>query len=438
MVFKRLFDRGAAADTPREPETDDLPDHGALAPEDDSALPEHAPDRPWSERAAAVIAGGASTGSKRNAGLYGSDAPGGPTHFIHASGCHVVATDGETYIDCSMALGAVALGYAEPNVTRAVLDAIGGGHVSGLNSTFEVAVAERLCDMIPCAERVRFLKSGAEATSAAVRIARTYTGRDVVIASGYLGWHDWASDAAGVPEGARRDVLRVPFDDVAALEAAVGAAGDRLAAIILEPVVERLPSDTWIARARELCTQRGAALIFDEMKTGFRLAPGGYQEVSGVTPDMATFGKALSNGFPLAAVCGRQDLMEAANQTWISSTLAGEAGALAAALTVLEWHEQADICDALAKNGAEMRRAVSAAVEASGIPGVTLEGLDQMWFLRFADPVMEQGFLAGAASHGVLFKLGAYNYASMAHDDDAVREIERAASAAFVELIENA
>ncbi len=438
MVFKRFFDRGAAAD-PAQP--DDAPAAAfadeATEPEDDSGLPEEAPDRTWAERAADVIAGGASTGSKRPAALYGADAPDAPTHFVHASGCRVVATDGETYIDCSMALGAVALGYAEPNVTRAALDAIGGGHVSGLNSTFEVAVAERLCDVVPCAERVRFLKSGAEATSAAVRLARTYTGRDAVIASGYLGWHDWAAEgAAGVPDGARRDVVRVPFDDTAALETAVRAAGDRLAAIILEPVVERLPSPGWLARARELCTQRGAVLIFDEMKTGFRLAPGGYQEVSGVTPDLATFGKALSNGFPLSAVCGRRDVMMAADRTWISSTLAGEAAALAAAMSVLEWHAQADVCEALARNGAEMRRVVSAAVAASGIRGVTVEGLDPMWFLRFDDARVEAGFLQRAAAHGVLFKRGPYNYASVAHDESAIQHIEHAASAAFVEMRE--
>ncbi len=436
MVFKRLFDR-AAADQP-EPESpdEDAPSDLSVAPEDDSNLPEEAPDRPWFERAAAVIAGGASTGSKRPEAMWGTAEPDGPTHFIHAAGCHVVATDGETYIDCGMALGAVALGYAEPNVTRAALDAIGGGHVSGLNSTFEVAVAERLCDIIPCAERVRFLKTGAEATSAAVRIARAYTGRDVVIASGYLGWHDWASDSPGVPDAVRRDVIRVPFDDVSALDAAVRTAGDRLAAIILEPVVERMPTDTWIARAREQATRAGAALVFDEMKTGFRLAPAGFQEVSGVTPDLATFGKALSNGFPLAAVVGNKDLMDAASKTWISSTLASEAGSLAAALTVCEWHEQADVCGMLATRGAEMRRVVGDALRASGIPGVTLEGLDQMWLLRFEDAARERAFLSLAASHGVLFKRGAYNFASTAHDDDAVQAIERAASAAFVELVE--
>ncbi len=440
MVFKRLFDRGASddpADTeapagPPEDASDETPE-----PEDESDLPEDAPHRPWGERAADAVPGGASTGSKQPRAMYGTEAPDAPTHFIQASGCHVVDADGETYIDCTMALGAVALGYAEPNVTRAVLDAVGSGNVCGLNSTLEVVVAERLCSLVPCAEQVRFLKTGAEAAAAAVRLARAYTGRDAVVASGYFGWHDWASEGPGVPEGVRRDVTRVPFDDVAALETAVNAAGDRLAAVILEPVIERMPSDTWIARARELCTQHGAVLVFDELKTGFRLAPAGYQELSGVTPDLATFGKAMANGFPLAAVCGRRDIMDAARKTWISSTLAGEAAALAAANAVLDWHDQADVCEAIATTGAEVRRAVAAAVEASGVQGVTVEGLDQMWLLRFDEPAVEAEFLQRAAGQGVLFKRGAYNYPSVAHDDEAVRAIEAAASRAFVEMLED-
>jgi glutamate-1-semialdehyde aminotransferase len=231
--------------------------------------------------------------------------------------------------------------------------------------------------------------------------------------------------------------MRVPFDDVAALDAAVSAAGNRLAAIILEPVVERAPSTAWLERARELCTQHGAALIFDEMKTGFRLAPAGYQEVSGVTPDLATYGKALANGFPLAAVCGARDLMETASRTWISSTLASEAAALAAASAVMDWHEQADICAILQRNGAEMRRVVSAAVSASGVEGVTVEGLDQMWFLRFADSHIESAFVMHAARRGVLFKRGAYNFASVAHDDEAIRVIEAVASESLVAVRES-
>jgi glutamate-1-semialdehyde 2,1-aminomutase len=436
MVFKRFFGRGPDAppsDAP--PAAPDVEIADAHAPHD-TGHPEHAPEESWATRAERVIADGASTGSKRPVALYGTEHPDAPTHFVSAAGCHVVAADGETYVDCSMGLGAVALGYAESNVTREVARAISEGTVCGLSPVLEVEIAERLCAVIPCAEQVRFLKSGAEAVSAAVRIARAYTGRDVVVACGYFGWHDWASDSAGVPAGVTHDVVRVPFDDVGALEGAVTAAGDRLAAIVLEPVVERMPGDAWIARARALCTERGAALIFDEMKTGFRLATGGFQQLSGVTPDLATFGKALANGFPLSVVCGRKDLMAVAARTWISSTLASETSALAAAGAVLAWHEQAEVCEAIAKNGAEMRRVVNAAIEASGIEGVRVEGIDAMWLLRFAETNTESEFLQRAARKGVLFKRGAYNYPALAHDEEAIQAIEEAASASFVEVIE--
>jgi glutamate-1-semialdehyde aminotransferase len=450
MPFRRFFERGAKREAPAaddessveefaseqdlEAEADAEPDEADY--EGDDSAPEDAQEIDWRERARAVLPTGASTGSKRAEALYGDASAVGPTHYVSASGCRVVDPRGDTYIDCIMALGAVALGYAEPQVQQAAMVAIAEGHVSGLSHVREVDLAERLRDHIPCAEMVQFLKSGAEGMSAAVRIARTYTNREVVIGSGYLGWHDWSSDAAGVPDAVRSLFRAVPFDDVAALEQAARDAGARLAAIVIEPVVERMPSEAWIGAARELATSLGAVLVFDEMKTGFRLRPGGYQALSGVTPDLAVFGKALANGFPLAAVVGHRDVMEAARRTWISSTLAGESVAVAAASAVLDAHEATDICASLAAIGQAMRASVATAIDAAGITGVAVEGIDPMWFLRFDDPHRETRFLELAASHGVLFKRGAYNYAAMAHDEETITEIEAAASAAVVELLE--
>ena len=442
MPFRRFFDRSAkqpSAETEPEETRADHEDEqleedaDAAAPEE---LPEGAEEPDWRARAAAVLPTGSSTGSKRPEALYGDPDADAPTHFARAAGCHVVDALGDTYIDCTMALGAVALGYAEPNVTRAVIDAAANGNVSGLPDAREVYVAERLCGVIPCAEMVQFLKTGAEATAAAVRLARTYTGRDLVVGCGYFGWLDWSSTAAGVPAGVRADYRSVPFDDVEALEREARDAGSRLAAIIIEPVIERLPSTEWIAKARSLCDELGAALIFDEVKTGFRLRTGGYQQYADVVPDLAAFGKAMANGFPLAAVVGRRDIMEAARRTWISSTLATESTALAAANAVLDWHEQADICESLWSIGAELRAVVSAAIDAAGVEGVTVDGIDPMWHIRFEDERRQTRFLALAARHGVLFKRGAYNFAALAHDEDAIREIEKAASAAFVDLRE--
>ena len=434
MVFSRFFkSRDSGHDTSRIGEADAVSTDEELP--DTSVDPDEA-DENWAARAAALLPTGASTGSKRAEALYGEEDHAGPTHFQRAAGCRLITADGETLVDCTMALGAVAIGYAEPQLTRAVIEAAASGHVAGLSHTREVELAERFCNAVPCAERVQFLKTGAEAVAAAVRLARTYTGRDVVVGCGYFGWLDWCSTTPGVPVAVTRDYRAVPFDDVPALERAVADAGDRLAAIVLEPVIERHPSSAWLERARELCDTNGAALIFDEIKTGFRLATGGYQQSSGVTPDLATFGKALANGFPLSAVCGRADLMECARRTWISSTLASEGTALAAAVAVLEWHATSPVCERLAEIGKEMRRSVGTALAASGLVGVSIEGIDPMWFLRFESPRIESRFLTAAARHGALFKRGPYNFAALAHDDEALRDIEAAASNAFVDLQE--
>lgn len=433
MPFRKFFDRGAKQ-APPPPEAEPDSELSEESNEEPEAVAEQ-DDADWRTRALGVLPTGASTGSKRVEALYGSADAVGPTHFHQAVGCRVTDADGAEYVDCTMALGTVALGYAETNVTRSVVDAIARGNVCGLSSVREVEVAERLCGVIPCADKVQFLKTGAEAISAAVRIARTYTARDVVIACGYFGWHDWcADDTAGIPEGTRQATRRVPYDDVDALAKAVSDVGSRLAAIVLEPVVERLPSTDWIKRARELATSAGAVLIFDEIKTGFRLRTGGYQEYAEIVPDLAAFGKAMANGFPLSAVCGDREVMDAARKTWISSTLASEAAALAAAGAVLAWHNTHDVCESLATVGAEMRAAVERGVEASGIEGPTIIGLDQMWLMRWDNPAREQRFLELAAVHGVLFKRGAYNYSALAHDEDAIRDIEAGASSAFVEL----
>ena len=435
MPFKRLFGRGSDDTPPPPPAEPEGDDEEVVEPE--GALDADGIDLDWRERAAIVIPGGTSTGSKRPAALYGPGSTLGPAHFASAQGCRVVTPSGRALVDCTMALGSVAIGYADDAVSRAVLTAVASGHVCGLASTAEVEIAERLCEVIPCAEQARFLKSGGEAVTAAVRIARTATGRATVVGSGYFGWQDWWSTNAGVPAGASADFVGVPFDDVAALEAAARAAGSALAAIILEPVITAIPSPEWCATARRLCDETGAVLIFDELKTGFRLAPGGYQEFAAVEPDLAIFGKAMANGFPLAAVVGRAAIMEAAEQTWISTTLAGEAVGLAAAGAVLDIYAEVDVCATLWRVGKQMRESVAAAVAASGVDGMEVTGIDPMWSLTFDDEGRQQRFLQRAALDGVLFKRGAYNYAALAHDDDEILlEIERVASTALVEVLE--
>ena len=202
--------------------------------------------------------------------------------------------------------------------------------------------------------------------------------------------------------------------------------------------MHRLPSPEWCVVARRLCDDAGAVLIFDEMKTGFRLAPGGYQEYAQVDPDLAVFGKAMANGFPIAAVVGRAAIMEAATGTWISTTLAGEGVGLAATAAVLDIYAEMNVCETLGRVGAQMRESVSAAVAASGLPGVVVSGIDPMWSIDFDDAGRQQRFLERAAAAGVLFKRGAYNFAALAHDDDeTLLEVERVASTALVEVLED-
>lgn len=403
---------------------------------DDEEIPEEMVEEPWRTRADAVIPGGSSTGSKRFSALFGDAHDEMPTHYVRASGCRLWTTDGQEIVDCTMALGSVAIGYADAAISHAVSEAARAGNVSGLSSVLEVEIAERLSDVIPCAERVRFLKSGAEGMSAAVRIARAHTGRTRVLGCGYFGWLDWWSDGPGITPGAHTDFTAIPFDDITALEAAAAEAGDTLAAIAIEPVIERLPSPAWVESARAICDERGAVLIFDEMKTGFRLRTGGYQEYSAITPDIAVFGKALANGYPLSAIVGRDAVMRDATKCWISSTLASEGVALAAAGAVLEWHAQAEVCEGLWAAGEEIMQAVTRAVDASGIAGVTVRGIAPMWLLDFEDEDQRTRFGELAVEQGVLFKRGAYNFASLAHEEAEVAEIERAASEAFVALRE--
>ena len=382
----------------------------------------------WKSRAGDVIPGGSSTGSKRPGALFGTRALDAtlPTHFERAEGCTLWAPDGRRFLDCTMALGAVAIGYADGAVTRAVQSAAAAGNVTGLPHKLEVEVAERLVDLIPCAEQVQFLRTGAEATAAAVRIARVATGREHVIACGYFGWLDWCGDSAGIPEAMKDSVSWVPFDDVAAAEAAVARVGTSLAAIIVEPLIHELASHAWLNVLRALCDRVGAILIFDEIKTAFRIRTGGVQELHGVIPDLTTLGKAMANGYPLAAVVGRASVMQAAMATWISSTAAAESTGLAAAMAVCGWHERVDVPERIARAGTLMQQCVQDALVAAPWVGVRAEGPPHMWRLVAEETEQLDAVVAASARFGVLMKRGAYQFASVAHDEKALDVLQRA------------
>jgi glutamate-1-semialdehyde 2,1-aminomutase len=280
------------------------------------------------------IPGFSSTGSKRPEALFGAGAPVGlPVRLSRASGAEVWDTEGRKYLDFIMGLGAVSLGYGHPEVSRAAHAAIDLGVVGPLPPESEERLAERLAILIPWMERTRFLKTGAEAVAAAIRLARAATGRDVILRCGYHGWLDWSQSIGtpGIPPSTFALSEELPFGDSERARALFRLHRERLAAVIIEPVIEQEPPREWLASLREETERAGALLIFDEIKTGFRLAIGGAAERYQIKPDLVVLGKALANGFPLAAVGGKREVMEQVRRTWISSTLATEMVSLAAA-----------------------------------------------------------------------------------------------------------
>ena len=364
------------------------------------------------------VPGFTSTGSKRPDALFGT-----PARMTRASGCRVWDEDGREYVDFVMALGAVALGYGHPAVNRAAEAAIAAGVVGPLPPVAEEELAEALGQRIPWLERVRFLKTGAEAVAAAVRLARVATGRDEVLGCGYHGWLDWCQGATeGVPPAVRGLFAELPFDDVAAGRELIRARGPRLAAVVIEPVVVTEPSREWLQMLRAETQRAGAILIFDEIKTGFRLAIGGAVARYDVqpAPDLVVLGKALANGFPLAVVGGRAELMAAASRTWISSTLATEGVALAAARATLDVFEREDVCGHLHRVGTRLLHGLHELQRAHPHVAHGVAGIAEMCFLHYATEDIAREVAQRAARSGVLFKRTAYNFVSLAHDEGTV------------------
>lgn len=357
------------------------------------------------------VAGFTSTRSKTPDAMFGG--PGGPGRMVKSQGCRVWTEDGRELLDWTMALGAVSLGYGHPAVAEAAARAARDGAVGPLPPALEARVAERLVDAYPGAERARFFKTGAEAVQAAVRLTRVATGREAVVHCGYHGWLDGPTAGAGVPGGASGLWISVPYDDAPALGAAV--VRHRPAAIMLEPFIEQLPGAVWLAEARRLADETGALLVLDEIKTGFRLARGGAAEAWNVTPDLGVLGKAMANGYPLAAVVGRGDIMDRVKDTWISSTLSTEFVSLAAADAVFDTWEKHDVAGHIQRIGD---------LVLAGLADITraeVRGIAPMWYLGCGDATMERRFLLACVERGVLIKRGAYNFPSLSHGEDEVR-----------------
>ena len=368
------------------------------------------------------VAGFTSTSSKRPGALFGAEGEAAPLRMIRSSGCAVWDSEGREYVDYIMGLGSVALGYGHPEVTRVVAEAAQLGVVGPLPPVLEEGLAADLCRLIPWLERVRFLKTGAEAMAAAVRLARVVTGRDVVLGCGYHGWLDWCQtrEGRGTPAAVRALYGELPFNDVERTRELIRAAGESLAAVVFEPVVLEPPDPHWLALLREETLRTGALLVADEIKTVCRLAIGGACERFGIRPDLVVIGKAIANGFPLAAVGGRADVMDAVARTWISSTLATEFVSLAASRATLAAMVQAEVPAHLTRVGTRLLVGLHALAAAHPELTVRATGLPEMCSLEYRDEAVSGRVATACAARGLLFKRSAYNFVSLAHDEATV------------------
>lgn len=296
------------------------------------------------ERARALMPWGTQTNAKRPA-----DDLGMPRFFERGDGCRLQTPEGRWFLDFRSALGPVILGYRHPVVDAAVRAQLEKGVLFSMASPIELDVAERMTALIPGLEQVRFMKTGNDANTAAVRLARAFTGRDHLVTCGYHGFGDWFtagtgappalfdSGATGVPAALDALVTRVAYGDLDALEDVFERRGNEIAGLLMVPYdwQDNVAAD-FVERARALTEQYGALLVFDQVLTGFRLALGGAQEFFGVTPDLSTYAKALANGYPLSAFGGRRDVMEMLYRVTITTTYAGETLSLAAAAAALD------------------------------------------------------------------------------------------------------
>jgi glutamate-1-semialdehyde aminotransferase len=322
----------------------------------------------WLRRAEARVPGASQTFSKgANQFVRGAS----PLFLERGQGARVWDVDGHEFLDTTMALCAVSLGYADPDVDAAVTRQLGRGVIFTLPHPLEAEVAELLCRVIPCAEMVRFGKNGSDATSGAVRLARAFTGRDVIVACGYHGWQDWyvgtTTRNLGVPKSVRALTRTFAYNRIETLEQLFDEHSGQIAAVIMEPVGIEAPRPGFLESVRALCTRHGTLLIFDEIVTGFRLAPGGGQEHFGVLPDLACFGKGMSNGFPLAALVGRREIMALLEEVFFSFTAGGETVSLAACLATVQKLEREAVIPRLWRHGVDLRDRANRAATASGV-----------------------------------------------------------------------
>jgi glutamate-1-semialdehyde 2,1-aminomutase len=374
-----------------------------------------------------------------------------PVYAARAKGARFWDVDGNEYIDWASGIGSIILGYCDPVVDDAVREQIARGTVYSINHELEIELAEELVGTIPGAEMVRYAKCGGEACAMAVRIARGVTDRDRVLFCGYHGWHDWylaanlAEDVnlnahlfpgiepTGVPKALAGTALPFPYGDLAALGELLDRYRGEVAAVIMEPLRSELPPLGYLEGVRNLAREHGAVLIFDEVTSGFRIAVGGAQEYLGVTPDMTVLGKAISNGYPMAAVVGSRAVMEPAARMFISSTYWSDTLGLRAALTTIRELKRREVPAYLHKLGTDIIARMNRAAADAGL-AARCEGLAVHPALRFGtdDPAtrtllttlyIQEMAKRGCHGYAAFYLNAAQGAAEVEQTEDAAREV---------------
>ena len=376
-----------------------------------------------------------------------------PSYYSKAKGCEVWDLDGNHYYDMSiMGVGANVLGYANDEVDAVAKEAICNGGMCTLNAPEEVYLAEKLLELHPWADMVRYAKAGGESMSMAARIARAHTGKDVVLVCGYHGWHDWYLSAnlvkgdpladvhlkglepAGVPRGLAGTNIIFHYNNIEEFEKIVDENRGNIAAVIMEPIRNDDPLPGYLERIRKITEDEGIVLVFDEITSGFRICAGGSHLKLGVNPDIAVFAKGMTNGYPIAAVVGKREVMQAAQDTFISSTFWTERIALAAAVKSIECYQKYNVSEWQIHVGTRIKVGWIEAAKKAGI-NISTNGIlplihfgfeyeDTLAYKTFfTQEMLEEGFLAAT---GV--------YASLAHTDEIIDKYIEACERVFEKI----
>lgn len=301
-----------------------------------------------------------------------------PKFLQKGKGAHVWDVDGNEYIDYTMGVGPLSLGYAYDKVDEAIKEQLKEGITFSMPHPLEVEVAELIHRIVPNAESIRYSRGGADVVSGAVRVSRAYTGKNKVLCCGYHGWHDWYISVTdrnkGIPQSIQDMTFTFNYNDI---QSVIDSIDDGTACIVLEPFVFEEPKDNFLQKLRDVCTKNGIVLVFDEMWTGFRISLGGAQEYFGIKADLACFSKAIANGMPLSVLTGKKEIMSLLDKdVFFFNTFGGETLSLAAAKATLNEMIEKNVQTYLAKQGNKLKAGYNSIAEKLGLNYTKCSGYD--------------------------------------------------------------